>query len=65
MSLQCYQEAQKSPHFRSDVLLFMVIYVWICLRCVEYYLKDDDDALLFFAHQKKRTAGSKEAEAGV
>lgn len=27
MSLQCYQEAQKSPHFRYDVLLFMVIYV--------------------------------------
>lgn len=61
MSPWCYREAQQSPHFKCDVLLFMVIYVWPCLRCGVNYMKDDD-ALLGFAHQKKNTAKSEKAE---
>lgn len=52
---------QHFPHFKCDVLLFMVIYVCPCLSCVVYYMKDSD-ALLAFAHQKKNTAGGYDAE---
>lgn len=61
-STECHRDViKKHPHFKCEVLLFMVIYVCQCLRCVWYCL-EDEDALLAFAHQKINTAGVEDAK---